>query len=142
MATSLLIDQTWVRGWDKVQLTDGTVRDNLQWFLGRSPEVQELILRFPPSCVVRGTDDLEVPFYGTCALVCGYVGGDRVQVRQDPKAADAVIVAASELTYVMPWGPFTPELFRAARALSEKHEDQKPQAVHTSRLRRWRDALR
>lgn len=54
--------------------------DALEWIRSRPPVIQELMKRFPPSCVVRATRDLRTPALGRLGVVASYKESGLVSV--------------------------------------------------------------
>lgn len=75
-------DQSWVESWQAgVPPTDS---DALVWIRSRPAVIKELMLRFPPSCLVKATRPLACPHPGTLGIVTSLLEDGNVSVRQEP----------------------------------------------------------
>jgi hypothetical protein len=63
----------------------------IDWLLSRPEPIQKLLLRFPPSCLVRANRPLKCPLPKTVGIVVSYIDPDEghtegmVTVRQHPE---------------------------------------------------------
>ncbi len=80
----------------------------------RPPEVRALMLRYPPSCVVRAVRPLYCPAPDEIAIVSGYSpSGDRVSVIAAPTQPRRIWCRESWLEVVDYWNGVTPDFLSA-----------------------------
>lgn len=107
-----VLDQTWVADWQIMppQLT----KEGVEWIRQLPLCLRPLLLRFPPSCLVRAVRPLACPAPDTIGLVASYAEPDHnfpmgaVAVRQDPKAAARFECDPHALEVVGYWHGLTP----------------------------------
>lgn len=84
---AMLLGQPWVQDWLMEPRAEWPTHAT-EWVLTRPRSVQELLVRFPPGCLVRAKPEqhLLVPAPGTFGLVCAYCEDERVWVLQSPNS--------------------------------------------------------
>lgn len=82
-------NESWVAEWQS-----GTIdfdKDTIAWIRSRPDSIRSLMLKFPPSCLVRGKISLMCPAVGSLAIVTSYIEPDEenkeglLTVRDSPK---------------------------------------------------------
>ena len=125
--SDILIDQRWVAAWLCKKELDLYLEQVGDWWLGLSPEVQAVVERFPPNCLVRiSCPDDYVRLYGdflftnqVVAIVCGYTSGT-LSVKQSPDG-ETFDLPSADVEPVGYYSGLTPDFLRAYRVLTRKH---------------------
>lgn len=105
-------DQSWVAAW----IADVEWVPNAEassWIRSRPSDIQELMIKFPPSCVVTSLASLRIPAPGTAGIVVGYSSPDTLSVIQSPTSRFRAYCNASDLEVLGYWQGWTPERVRA-----------------------------
>jgi hypothetical protein len=90
--------------------------ESLIWLRSRPECVKKLILRFPPSCVVKGTIPMHCPAPGGHGIICSYFEPSAtckdgsVTVRPGPDAEMRYECRPENLVVVGYWRGLTPEV--------------------------------
>lgn len=82
---AVLFGQPWVKDWLSNPKSEWPA-DAVEWIRTRPRSVQELLVRFPPGCLVRAKPEkqLMVPAPGTLGIVLSYYENGGVSVLQGP----------------------------------------------------------
>lgn len=75
--------QEWVKDWqaEEVDITPKLIG----WMRSRPDSIKELMLKFPPQCLVRATRELRCPAPDTVGIVFSYLENGSVTVIQHPQ---------------------------------------------------------
>lgn len=112
---------------------EAAVAEARAWIRGRPPCIQELMLKFPPCCIVEERSDggshYSIPYRGTFGMVESYFEDGHLGVAQLPEGRDPVAVEIKmfdvmagvgaqvhpeHMQIVRYSGPYTPEFVKAA----------------------------
>lgn len=86
----------WVKDWqseDAIEITPKLI----EWMKSRPASVKELMLRFPPHCLVRANRSLVCPALGTIGIVFSYLEDGSMMILQDP---DSMLRAQCEADWL------------------------------------------
>lgn len=111
-------DQSWVPEWTDPVLWDDNPEANT-WLRSRPKAIWPLLVRFPPSCVVRPLRPLHVPAWGTFGIVASYHEDGTIGVLQKP---DGRVLAQCPLDAIEPvfwWRGWTPHRVREVLGLDK-----------------------
>lgn len=76
-------DQSWVESWTK-PMPANVVEEGRQWMRERPDCIKELMIKFPPSCVVKAVRTLVCPSPGRVGIVSSYFEDGLISVRSTP----------------------------------------------------------
>lgn len=110
--TARLLGQPWVHDWLSSPLEPDA--EAIEWIQGRPGVVQELMILFPPSCLVRSvpSERLHCPAPDTLGIVTSYFETDTICVRQSPDSPIRAECHIDWLEVVAYRQPCTPEWVR------------------------------
>lgn len=108
--------QSWVAEWTAAIPWERD-EESVLWLKTRPEFIRVLMLRFPPSCVVRATKALHIPAPGTCGIITSWLENGQVSVRQHPDGDVRAVCDADSLEVVGYWRGLTPAV--VASLLSE-----------------------
>lgn len=98
LAIEAHVGQPWVDDYQK-HPTEEPPPDVIAWLKSRPQVIRELMLRFPPGCLVRTKPgvDLFEPQPGTIGLLRGYHENGELSVQQGPDSPTCVTIPADDL---------------------------------------------
>lgn len=102
-AAAARINQPWVQEYLSKPMTTEGLAVLREWVLEMPPQVQQLLLRFPPGCLVSTKPGvkLAVPQPGTCGFVVSYSDdATELSVMQSPDATLRACCKVGELILV------------------------------------------
>jgi len=106
----------WANAWQ-----EGTMefdKDSIDWIKSRPENIRDLLIRFPPSCIVRATRSLVCPAPGDVGIITSYSEPDEkypngtVSVRASPYACTRAQCDPEWLTVVGYYQGITPEVIK------------------------------
>jgi hypothetical protein len=103
-------DQGWTVEWQQGVFDRNA--DAVAWMRSRPDSIKALMIRFPPSCLVRATRPLGCPHPGTAGIVVSYIEDGAVTVIQQPGASMRAECDAGWLEVVGYWRGLTPAVVR------------------------------
>lgn len=105
------VDQTWLTEWlaDIAWPEDAAA---IEWLRSRPSTMHPLMLRFPPSCVVRPLVPLRVPAAGTVGVVQSWFEDGSIGVAQKPDGLVRAQCRAHEIEVVGFWRGWTCDRMR------------------------------
>jgi hypothetical protein len=102
-----IIDQTWVVGWAQGVPPMQEVLNTRAWIRSLPADLQEVVTRFPPRCLVKSkTFAIEIPYMFSVGFIDEYHRDGTVTVCQSPGGPSA-IVKLEDLSFVAPWKGLT-----------------------------------
>ena len=105
------LDQSWIAEWvADVAWTEDA--ESIAWFRERPAILRPLLIRFPPSCVVRPLRALRVPVEGTLGVVESWSEDGSIGVSQSPSGFVRGYCDPDDLQVVAYWRGWTPERMR------------------------------
>lgn len=104
--------QPWVKKWVSAEYEE--TPGNVSWVQTRPRSIQDLMIRFPPNCLVRTfpSKELVIPKPGTLGIVVSYREDGGVTVMQHPDAEIRAVCDPSWLEVVGYFRGITPEAIR------------------------------
>lgn len=82
---TLLHDYDWVTAYEAgAENTEQWINRTNKWLVGLPPDIQKLVRRFPPGCLVVANRSLQHPAMGSIGIVVGYHENDVVTVQSHP----------------------------------------------------------
>ena len=98
---SLIVDQSWKKDWEGKPTR--FQKDTIVSWLSTQPKAwREVLVAFPPFCMVRAKKAMEVPCPYSVGIVTGYDADGRLLVCQDPHS-EPELVSWDDLEVVGFW---------------------------------------
>ena len=98
---SVIVDQTWVKNWGGRPTV--SERDLIvSWLITKDKAWHPTLKSFPPFCLVKAKQSIEIPCPYSVGIVAGYNPDGTLQIRQSPDV-DPVSVSADALEVVGYW---------------------------------------
>jgi len=77
-----MLDQPWVKEWLEEPLEPD--QESIEWMRSRPDSIKALMVRFPPSCLVRANRPLHIPAPDSVGIVQSYYENGELGVIQGP----------------------------------------------------------
>ena len=106
-----MIQPKWVSEWIGPDQKFEHDEETIEWIKSRPDSIKELMLKFPPSCVVKS----DIPLHtadNRYGIITSYSEDGDVSIRSHPDANIRGWVKIEHLTVVDYWGGITPEVIR------------------------------